>query len=220
MLEKLMQIDKDLLLFLNGVNSPFFDSFFWIFTNTSIWIPFYITIFVAIVYRQRTKGLLTMLCIVLVIVMCDQISSSIIKEAFERLRPSHEPDLDGVVRLLNNHKSGKFGFVSSHAANSFGLAMFLSLLFKKWHFNFFIFIWAAINSYSRIYLGLHYPGDILGGLILGILSGCFVYFLYKKLIYYHIKGFKDIAVFRNEVFIPLAGGVFAISMICFCAKIF
>ena len=219
MLERLLQIDRDLLLFLNGINSPFYDNFFWIFTSVPTWIPFYITIIAVIMYRQRTKGLMTLLCLTLVVVLCDQISSSLIKEAVERLRPSHEPDLDGVVRLFNNHRAGKFGFVSSHAANSFGLAMFSSLLFRKWHFNIFIFVWALINSYTRIYFGLHYPGDILGGAILGILIGCLVYLLYKKVIYYYVKGFKDVAVFRNEVFIPLVGGIFAISMVFICANI-
>ena len=81
MLEKLLKIDTDLLLYLNGLNSQYWDNFFWIFTDISVWIPFYITILAAIFYRQRSKGLLTLLCLILVIVLCDQISSSIIKEA-------------------------------------------------------------------------------------------------------------------------------------------
>ena len=219
MLEKLLQIDKDLLLYLNGINSPFWDNFFWIYTDVFIWIPFYILIAAAIIYRQHTKGLLTLLCLALVIVLCDQISCTIIKETVERLRPSHEPDLEGIVRLLHNKKSGQFSFVSAHAANTFGLAMFTTLIFKKWSYGIFIFIWAAFNSYTRIYMGLHYPGDILGGIILGILISFLVYLLYKKLIYYHVKGFKDIANYKNEVLIPLTGGIFAILMILFCARV-
>ena len=219
MLEKLLQLDKELLLFINGINSPFWDNFFWFYTDTAIWIPFYILIAAAVIYRQNTKGLLTLLFIGLVIVLCDQISSSIIKETVERLRPSHEPDLEGIVRLLHNKKSGKFGFISAHAANTFGLAMFTTLLFKKWWYGIFIFIWAVLNSYSRIYMGLHYPGDILGGMILGLITGCLIFLLYKKLVFYHVKGFLDVTKYKNEVLIPLIGGIFAISMILLCARV-
>jgi len=114
------------------------------------------------------------------VLLCDQISSSVFKEGFERLRPSHEPALEGIVDLVNGKKGGKFSFVSGHATNSFGLAVFSLLLFRFRWYTFFILFWAGLNSYSRIYMGLHYPGDILGGLILGAFIGWFVYWLYKK----------------------------------------
>jgi len=220
MLETLLNIDKELFLLLNGNNSPFWDNFYWIFTSVQIWIPFYITIFVAIAYRQGVKALWTLLFIVVVIILCDQISSSLLKPLFERLRPSHEPDLEGIIRLVNNRKAGLYGFVSSHAANTFGLAMFTSLIFRKSYYTLIVFIWAAINSYSRVYLGLHYPGDILGGLILGILNGFLIYITYKKTIFLHVKGFKDLVKFNNEVLIPVSGVVFSIILILICAKIF
>ena len=219
MLEYLINLDKELLLFLNGIFSPFWDNFFWIYTSTNIWIPLYIIILCAIFYRQNLKGIWTVLAIVLVIVICDQIASSVFKDAFERLRPSREPELEGLVRLLNNKRGGMYGFISSHAANSFGLAMFTSLLFRKWHYSAFIFIWASLNSYSRMYMGLHYPGDILGGLILGILAGFLIYRLYKWFIYIDVKNVKACMEFKNEVYIPLAGGIFSICMIMLCSKI-
>ena len=161
-----------------------------------------------------------MLFLAIVIILCDQISSSIIKEIVGRLRPSHEPELEGIVRLLNGHKSGKFSFTSSHATNSFGLAMFSALLYKNWRYTVFIFIWAAINSYSRIYLGLHYPADILGGLILGITIAFLIFWIYKKVIFNHVKDFKYVINFENEVYIPFAGGVFSIIIILLSARTF
>jgi undecaprenyl-diphosphatase len=131
MIENLMQLDRELLLFLNGINSPFWDNFFLIYTSAAVWIPFYVLIVAAILFRQHTKGLLTVLFLILVVVLTDQISSTIIKGSIERLRPSHEPALEGIVKLINNIRYGKYGFTSSHAANTFGLAMFSSLLFKN-----------------------------------------------------------------------------------------
>ena len=218
MIESLLNLDTEVFLFLNGKNTPLWDNFFWIFTSVQVWVPFYVTIFIAIVYRQRINGLWTLLFIVVVIILCDQIASSIIRPLFERLRPSHEPDLEGIVRLINNRRAGKFGFVSAHAANTFGLALFTSLVFRKWYYCSLIFIWALINSYSRIYLGLHYPGDILGGFVLGILLSILIYIIYKKTIFFHIKGFKDVFIFKNEVFIPAVGVIFSMIMILLCAK--
>ena len=162
----------------------------------------------------------TLLAVTLVFVLCDQISSSFFKEFFERLRPSHEPSLEGIVRLVNGKKGGRFGFVSSHAANSFGLAMFTALLFKKWYYSVLIFLWASVNSYSRIYLGLHYPGDILGGLILGILCGFFVYWMYKRFSFRYIYGgIRQKNRYGNEVWIPVTVLVTSVFVVYIASKL-
>lgn len=154
--------------------------------------------------RFQVRGVWTVLAVGLVILLCDQIASGLFKELFERLRPSHEPSLEGIVRLVNGKRGGKFGFVSSHAANSFGLALFTALLFRKWYFTLVVFLWAMANSYSRIYMGLHYPGDILGGLIVGVLVAIFVYWLFKRFSFrYLYGGIKQKAVFGMEVLIPV-----------------
>lgn len=182
MLEKLMQLDTELLLFINGINSPFGDYFFSMYTDILIWVPMYIMILYTIFKKHGMRGFWILLALVLVITLCDQISSSLIKPTVARLRPTREPSLEGLLHIVNGYRGGKFGFISSHAANSFGLAAFSGLLFRRPGYTIFIFLWAIINSYSRMYLGVHYPGDIVGGTILGLLAGWSVYLLYAKII--------------------------------------
>jgi len=150
------------------------------YTDTLIWLPLYASILYVIIKQQGQKSWITILFIILMVVLCDQISSQIFKDGFQRLRPSQNPLLEGLVHLVNGRKGGLYGFVSSHATNSFGLAMFSSLLFRYKPLTIVIFIWALINSYSRIYLGLHYPGDILGGGLLGIGVAVLVYQIYLR----------------------------------------
>ena len=180
MLELLNAIDTKVFLFLNGINSPFFDNLMFFISGKKEWIPLYIAIIALIIARFKLKGLYVILCLIILVVLTDWISVHLFKNVFQRLRPSHNPQLEGLVHLVNNYKGGQFGFVSSHAANTFGLAMFLTLLFKNKYFSGFMLSWAAIVSYSRIYLGVHYPGDIICGALLGIILSYLVFYLYKK----------------------------------------
>jgi len=181
-IQSLIELDQELLLFINSFHNGYWDNFFWMFTSKEVWVPLYLTIAYIIFKNQGLRGLGTVLAIGLLITLCDQISTNVFKEGFERLRPSRDPDLQYLVHLINGKRGGMFGFVSSHSTNSFGLAMFTSLLFRKRTYTIFIFAWAAINAYSRMYMGVHYPGDIIGGLLLGLLLGQLVYSLYIKLI--------------------------------------
>ena len=119
------------------------------------------------------------LAFVALIVLCsDQLSSSVIKPLVCRERPTHNVDIQDQIHTVNGYVGGLYGFVSSHAANSFAIAIFLSLVIKNWLFSFTIFLWAIINSYTRIYLGVHYFGDVLCGAVVGIIIALILYKLY------------------------------------------
>lgn len=171
-MEQLLEWDRDLLLFFNGFHSSWADPVMLSLTRTEVWIPLY-AFFIYLIFRNYgKKGWIVLLGVVVTIVLADQITSSIMKPFFQRLRPSHEPGLEGVIHLVNGYRGGTYGFASSHAANTFGIATFLFLLFRsRYRWITLVFIWAALMTYTRLYLGVHYPGDILAGGLVGMGSG-------------------------------------------------
>jgi len=157
--------DKDLLLALNGMHSPLWDYSMTLFTLTPAWIVFYATIIVIIAEKHGKKSLFIFFAIALMILCADQFSG-ILKHTVQRLRPSQDPAFSQLVHVFFK-KGGQFGFVSAHAANTFAIATFTSLIFRNRKYTMFIFPWAILISYSRIYLGVHYPGDVICGALLG-----------------------------------------------------
>jgi len=190
MLEFLGNLDTQLFIFLNSINSSFWDKIMWWISGSKSWIPMYAIIIIYIIYKFRWKAIVSLIFIAIVVTLADQISVHGFKEIFQRLRPCHTPELKDIVHLVNNKCGGKYGFVSSHAANTFAVAFFLSKLFKHKYFSIFIFIWATIVSYSRIYLGVHFPFDVLGGAALGSLIGYLVYLLHNFTLHKLSKHFK------------------------------
>lgn len=182
MIEWLEHIDRELFLLLNGLHSPLFD---WLMARISAkltWAPLYALILFWIFRRFGWKrALVAIFTIVLLITAVDQTALHVFKNTFERFRPSHNLELQGLVHHVDGYKGGQYGFVSNHAANSFGLAVFLALLFRLRWFSWAILGWAALVSYSRIYLGVHYPSDIVGGALLGSLIAYLAWLLYGLL---------------------------------------
>ncbi|MFO8055253.1 MAG: phosphatase PAP2 family protein, partial [Bacteroidales bacterium] len=181
MLEQIIELDRALFLFLNQWHSPFFDFLMWWISDKYIWIPFY-AVLLGLIFKFKgiRQGFIFLVLVALVVTLTDQTSVKCFKEVFERLRPCHQPDLAGMVHIVNDKCGGQFGFVSSHAANTFGMATFVTLLLKphiRW-IGWLLISWAAIVSYSRIYLGVHYPADIIGGALLGIFWSRITYSLF------------------------------------------
>ncbi len=179
-LQQLTQADEQLLLFLNGMHTTFGDYFWFAFTGKFIWVPMYAALlYVVLRSSQRKTALFVVLAIALTITLADQTCATVIRPVVARLRPSNlENPLSEFIHIVNGKRGGMYGFPSCHATNSFGLAFMVMYLFRNRWLTTFILIWAALNSYSRLYLGVHYPGDILVGTIVGFCAASVVYFLF------------------------------------------
>ena len=182
MVEILKTFDEFLFLKINGCYHPLADAFMIFFSKKLVWLPLYGVLIFLIVNEFKKNSIYILLTIAFMITFTDQFTSGLLKPLIERLRPCNEPHLQGLIHLVNDC-GGNYGFVSSHAANSFAIAMFLYLLFDKNKFFGLLFLWAFIVSYSRVYLGVHYPGDVICGGFIGAVSGYMFYYGYSRIIY-------------------------------------
>lgn len=184
MMELLNTIDSKLLLFFNSFHCGFFDNFMSIATGRYIWLPFYLALVVMIIRNQGWKrGILWILALSLAVGLADQICASIIRPLVGRMRPSNEMNpISQFVHTVGGYRGGQFGFPSCHGSNSFALATLVCLLIKRKTVRLVITGWALLNVYSRVYLGVHYPGDLFCGAIIGICTALIVYRLMNKMI--------------------------------------
>ncbi|MDD4656697.1 MAG: phosphatase PAP2 family protein [Bacteroidales bacterium] len=178
-MEWLLNIDYSLLIFLNSLHSGFLDVLMMLFTAKYPWIPLYVAIAFYIFYNfghkeGNYKYAFLLFVSALIIFAITDMGSTAIKHSTMRFRPGHHPALEGVIRLLDG-KGGFYGFFSSHASNVFGLATFTSLAFKKRWYSITIFAWAFLVSYSRIYVGRHFPSDVICGMIFGFLVAYLIF---------------------------------------------
>jgi len=153
----------------------------WWLSSKIIWLPMYLFFIFLLFKKYSNQAFYILIFAIVCIALTDSLSVDLFKNTFQRLRPSHEPALKNLIHIVNDYRGGEFGFISSHASNVFALATFLSFFFNKYylHFGKLIFLWAVLVSYSRIYLGVHYPGDIIAGALFGTLIAKIMIILYK-----------------------------------------
>jgi undecaprenyl-diphosphatase len=182
-MEELIHLDKELLLWLNGSDSLFMDSLMMTLTNAKTWIPLYLSLFYVVLKSNATvKDILLVLAAAgACVLLAGTIDDTIVKPLVARWRPGHDPEIGMLVDTVDGYRGGKYGFFSAHASNTFSIAVFFSLLMRQRLFTVFMVSYSLINCYTRMYLGVHYPGDITVGLLWGGLVGWGVYKGYCRL---------------------------------------
>lgn len=180
-MEGLLNLDRDLFLLMNGWHGAAGDAVFAVVSGRLPWIPVGLVLVWGLIRQLGWREtVLVVLGAGLVILLADQLSASVLKPLTMRLRPCHAPELAGLVHLPTGKCGGNYGFVSSHAANFFGLAVLLGGVLRRGWILSLLLVVAALVGYSRIYLGVHYPGDVLGGAMLGALIGGLVSWAYVR----------------------------------------
>lgn len=179
-MDSLVFIDKQVTLWLNSFFTDYFDLFFYQYTSIPIWIPLYLALAWLIFSKQGIRGVVTLFFIAVLIILADQIASGLCKPLFERFRPSRDGVMQYLVHIVNDYRGGKYGFMSSHSANTFALAIFVALVVKNRFLGWTMFLWAMLSGYSRIYCGVHYVGDVMCGALLGIILGAVLYQVYLR----------------------------------------
>lgn len=187
------QWDASLMVWLNGFHNSFFDGFMFLTSEKWVWVPVYVAIFIVILrkygYTRQTALIVVMFAIT--ITLADTTCAAYLRPIFCRPRPCHEDSgIAALIHIVNGYHGGHYGMPSCHSANSFALAALTALLFRNRKLTVFIYLWAIIHTYSRIYLGVHYPGDIIVGGIVGTLYAAGTYKIYAVAIKYGRKPAK------------------------------
>lgn len=179
-------LDQSILFAVNGMHMLFLDKAMWLISGKLFWVPFYLMLAVFLGYRLGTrKTILILLCIAAIITLADQTCATFIRPFFERLRPSHPDNPDSAfIQLVNGYRGGRYGFPSCHAANTVALTVFIILVTRLKWLSAVMIVWMMAVCYSRMYLGVHYPSDLLVGGTVGAIYAVLVYYAYKSILKY------------------------------------
>lgn len=180
-METLLNFDTYLTLLINGSECAWLDQVAWYATRLWSWLPLLAALLAILAVRLERRSLcFVLLGIVLCVLISDQVASSIFKPLVCRLRPTHDPALEGLVDIVNGYRGGQYGFFSSHASNTMSVTVFLSLIFRQKWISTSLVLWSLMTCWTRVYLGVHFFGDVLTGVVFGALVGYCVYVLLRR----------------------------------------
>lgn len=217
-IQQLERIDMQIFLFFNGLHSDFWDYFMLIFSDRFVWVPFYASFLFVMARNFPVKVVLTTLIVItLIITLCDQTASGLLKPMIGRMRPSN-PDnpISPMVHIVQGYRGGVYGFPSSHAANAWGMAFFARYLVRRSKLTLFLCLWALITCYSRMYLGVHYFGDVLVGTVIGFIYATLCYYVFQHFLRKYTDSFKPTNYLRFS-YVPVLTGLVSIWIII-CAS--
>ena len=175
-------VDREALLAVNGSDSLFLDAVVHVLTTATTWIPLYLSLFYLVVRNNNTVKRIVIIvgCAGLCILFAGAVDDLIVKPTVARWRPTHDPVIGTLVDVVDGYRGGKYGFFSAHACNTFSITIFFSWLVRSNVLSFTLILWSLVNCWTRLYLGVHFPGDILVGLTWGFIVGTSVYFFYLR----------------------------------------
>lgn len=217
-IQQLAQWDTQIFLFFNGFHNGFWDYFMLLYSDRFVWIPFYASfLFVMIKNFPWRVVVSTLIVIALIITFCDQTASGLLKPLVGRLRPSNvDNPISPLVHIVQGYRGGAHGFPSSHAANSWSMAFFAMYLVRRNKLTLFLSLWALITCYSRMYLGVHYFGDVLVGTIIGFAYATICYYLFRYFLKQHTEEFRPSHQLKYAS-VPIITGIISI-WVMFCAS--